>query len=61
MNLFYLTKNMHVPIEHTENIHLKNPGYDNTVVTRKSKRQRPKKSFVDDYILYLIDQTPRTI
>ena len=34
--------------------------YDNEV-TRKSKRQRIAKSFGDDFIVYLVDDTPRTI
>ena len=34
---------------------------DDIVVTRKSKRKRTAKSFGDDYIMYLIDDTPRTI
>jgi hypothetical protein len=34
--------------------------YDN-VSTRKSKRPRIAKSFVDDYIIYLVDDTPSTI
>nr|ABA98004.1 retrotransposon protein, putative, Ty1-copia subclass [Oryza sativa Japonica Group] len=32
-----------------------------TLYTRKSKRQRVAKSFGDDYIVYLVDDTPRTI
>ncbi len=31
------------------------------VPTRKNKRQRTAKSFGDDYIVYLDDDTPRTI
>jgi hypothetical protein len=34
--------------------------YDN-VSTRKSKRPRIAKSFDDDYIVYLMDDTPSTI
>jgi len=34
---------------------------DDNEVTRKSKRQRTAKSFGDDFIVYLIDDTPRTI
>ena len=38
-----------------------NPKNDDIVVTRKSKRQRIVKSFGDDYIVYLVDDTPGTI
>ena len=38
-----------------------NPEEDDIVVTRKSKRQRTAKSFGDDYIVYLLDDIPRTI
>jgi hypothetical protein len=34
---------------------------DNDIVTRKSKRRRVAKSFGDDYIIYLVDDTPKTI
>jgi hypothetical protein len=34
---------------------------DDNVSTRKSKRPRIAKSFGDDYILYLVDDTPSTI
>jgi hypothetical protein len=50
-----------ISIEHTEESHIHNPmEYDN-VSTRKSKRPRIAKSFVDDYIIYLVDDTPSTI
>ena len=39
---------------------MENPE-DNKIVTRKSKKQRSAKSFGDDYIVYLVDDTPRTI
>jgi hypothetical protein len=48
-------------VEHTEQSHIHNPvKYDN-VSTRKSKRPRIVKSFGDDYIVYLVDDTPNTI
>ena len=47
------------PIEHNE--HTLNPEEDNNDAPRKSKRQRIVKSFGDDFIVYLIDDTPRTI
>ena len=34
---------------------MQNPEEDDTIVTRKSKRQRTAKSFGDDYIVYLVD------
>jgi hypothetical protein len=50
-----------IPIEHIEEPLTQNPEEDNIVVTRKSKRQRVAKSFGDDYIVYLVDDTPTTI
>nr|ABA98225.1 retrotransposon protein, putative, Ty1-copia subclass [Oryza sativa Japonica Group] len=50
-----------VPIEHNDQTPEGNPEEDNIVDTRKSKRQRVAKSFGDDYIVYLVDDTPRTI
>ena len=47
------------PIEHNE--HTLNPEEDNNDAPRKSKRQRTIKSFGDDVIVYLMDDTPRTI
>nr|ABA95374.1 retrotransposon protein, putative, Ty1-copia subclass [Oryza sativa Japonica Group] len=49
------------PIEHNDQTPKENPEEDNIVDTRKSKRQRVAKSFGDDYIVYLVDDTPRTI
>nr|CAE01619.3 OSJNBa0042L16.8 [Oryza sativa Japonica Group] len=49
------------PIEHNDQTPEENPEEDNIVDTRKSKRQRVTKSFGDDYIVYLVDDTPRTI
>ena len=40
---------------------MQNPEEDGTIVTRKSNRQRTTKSFGDDYIMYLMDDTPTTI
>jgi hypothetical protein len=34
---------------------------DNNIVTGKSKRRRTTKSFGEDYIIYLVDDTPTTI
>ena len=49
------------PIEQIEEPYVQNPKEDDTIVTRKSKRQRTAKSFGDDYIVYLVDDTPTTI
>jgi hypothetical protein len=46
-----------VAVESHENI----PEEDNGIVTRKSKRRKISKSFGDDYIIYLVDDTPKTI
>jgi hypothetical protein len=48
-------------VEHTEEFHIHNPVEDDNVSTRKSKRPRIAKSFGDDYIVYLVDDTPSTI
>jgi hypothetical protein len=48
-------------VEHTEESHIHNPVEDDNVSTRKSKRSRIAKSFGDDYIVYLVDDTPSTI
>jgi hypothetical protein len=37
------------------------PEEDNGIVTRKSKRRRVAKSFGDDYIIYHVDDTLKTI
>ena len=38
-----------------------NPEEDDIVVTRKIKKQWTTMSFGDDYIMYLMDDIPRTI
>jgi hypothetical protein len=48
-------------IEQIEETLTQNPKEDDIVVTRKSQRQRVAKSFGDDYIVYLVDDTPTTI
>jgi hypothetical protein len=53
---------LHEPIEHADvETHMENPEEDNNIVTRKSKRRRTAKSFDEYYIIYLVDDTPRTI
>jgi hypothetical protein len=50
-----------IPVEHTEESHIHNPMEDDNVSTRKSKRPRIAKSFGDDYIVHLVDDTQSTI
>jgi hypothetical protein len=47
-------------IEHNEQTLEKNLCCDNET-SKKRKRQRTGKSFADDFIVYLMDDTPRTI
>ena len=49
------------PIEHKEPTLVENSEEDNNNAPRKSKRQRTVKSFGNDFIVYLMDNTPRTI
>jgi hypothetical protein len=49
------------PVEHAEESHRHNHVEDNNASTRKSKRPRIAKSFGDDYIVYLVDDTLGTI
>ena len=48
-------------IEQIKEPYMQNSEQDDTIVIRKSKRQRTVKSFGDDYIVYLMDDTPTTI
>ena len=48
-------------IEQIEESYVQNPEEDDTIVTRKSKRQMNAKSFGDNYIVYLVDDTPTII
>ena len=45
-----------ISIEHTDN-----PTEDDNEAPIRSKRQRTAKSFGDDFIVYLVDDTPSTI
>jgi hypothetical protein len=49
------------PVQQIGEPHEQNPKEDDIVVTRKSKRQRIAKSFENNYIMYLVDDTPMTI
>jgi hypothetical protein len=52
----------HEPLEHADvETHVENHEEDNNIVTRKSTRRRTAKSFSEDYMLYLVDNTPKTI
>jgi hypothetical protein len=47
---------IHIDVKtHEENLE------DNNIVTRKNKRRRTAKSFHEDNIIYLVDDTPKTI
>jgi hypothetical protein len=50
-----------ITVEHTEESHIHNLVEDGNVSTRKSKRPMTAKSFGDDYIVYLVDDTLSTI
>jgi hypothetical protein len=41
--------------------HVENPMEDNSETPKRSKRQRTAKSFGDDFIVYLVDDTPSSI
>ena len=45
-----------IPMEHHDN-----PFEDDNETPKRSKRQRTAKSFGDDFIVYLIDDTPSSI
>jgi hypothetical protein len=47
-------------IEHNEQTLVGNLQGDNEI-SKRSKIQRTAKSFGDDFIVYLVDDTPRTI
>jgi hypothetical protein len=47
-------------IEHNEQTLVENLWGDSEI-SKKSKRQRTAKSFGDDFIVYLVDDTPKTI
>jgi hypothetical protein len=48
-------------IRANDETHGKIPEEDNNTVTRKSKRHRVVKSFGEDFIIYLVDDTLTTI
>ena len=60
MNLFFCMTHesvIHADVETHEEI----PEEDNNIVTQNSKRWTVAKSFGEDYIIYLVGDTPRTI
>ena len=53
---------LHELIEHVDvETHVENHEEDNNIVTWKSKRRRTTKSFGEDYIIYLVNDTPKII
>jgi hypothetical protein len=48
-------------MELNEHVFIEHPEEDNDEAPRRSKRQRTEKSFGDDFIIYLVDDTPKTI
>jgi hypothetical protein len=50
-----------IPVKHTDKLHIHNSVEDDNVSTRKSKRTRIVNSFGDNYIVYLVDDTPSII
>jgi hypothetical protein len=49
-----------IPIDHVEDSHVHITEENDTIVTQKSKRQRFAKSFGNDFIVYLVEDTPTT-
>jgi hypothetical protein len=56
-----INKEPTILIEHNEQTHVENTEEDDNEAPRRSKRQRTAKSFGDDFIVYLVDDTPKTI
>jgi len=55
-------EDVHEPINNDDfETHVETPVEDNNTVTRKSKRQRVAKSFGENFIIYLAEDTPTTI
>lgn len=55
---------IHEPVIHAvAEAHVENPEEDNNEAPRRSKRQKTAKlqSFGDDFIMYLVDDSPKTI
>jgi hypothetical protein len=48
-------------MELNEPTFIEHPEEDNDEAPRRSKRQSTEKSFGDDFIIYLVDDTPKTI
>jgi hypothetical protein len=49
------------PMELNEPTIIEHPEEDNDETPRRSKKQMTEKSFGDDFIIYLVDDTPKTI
>ena len=55
-------EDIHEPINNTDfETHVETPEEDNNTVARKSKRRRVVKSFGEDFIICLVEDTPTTI
>ena len=50
-----------VPLEHSEKKHIDIPEEDDNEAPRRGKRQRTAKSFGDDFIVYLVNDTLTSI
>src|SRR6266540_4255602 len=50
-----------IPMEYYERTHDENPMEEDNEAPTKSKRQRTVRSFDDDFIVYLVDDTPNSI
>ncbi|WVZ74821.1 hypothetical protein U9M48_022948 [Paspalum notatum var. saurae] len=59
--LCHITPELNAPTEVFEPTREINPKEDNNEAPRKSKRQRVEKSFGNDFIVYLMDDTPTSI
>jgi hypothetical protein len=49
------------PMELNEPTFIEHPEEDNDEAPRRSKRQTTEKSFGNDFLIYLVDDTPKTI
>ena len=58
---FELTPASTIPMEYLEKTHDENPEEVDNEAPIRSKRQRTSKSFGDNFIVYLVNDTPKTI
>ena len=50
-----------IPMEYYEQTHDENPEKDDEETLGRGKRQRTAKSFGDDFLVYIVDDTPTSI